>query len=193
MSVLNDRLLKENFSNQFEKLNPGSIDLSLSNFVRRAQWYWRLPEPLKSLYVKFVLGGRPDPWDKKNESILWADPIRIGTIFSREGWYWLKKGELVLLSSKQYITIPENMAGLLVTTSTTGRVGLNHSHSGWLDPGFEGHVTFEYVSLAEWDIPLYAGRVTVQVVIFTLEEAALLGYSKTGRYNKQSIIPQGAR
>jgi deoxycytidine triphosphate deaminase len=185
--IWNDvRLTNENFENA--KINPASIDLALSQYIRVPQWYWRLP--LKNLVWRCL--GKPSPWDRES-NLFWRKEQFIGDIHHKNDWYWLKPGELVLLSAIQHTIMPNNCAGLLVTTSTAGRVGLNHSHSGWVDPGFEGHLTFEISNLSRWPIPLYSGLVCVQLVVMSLTSAAKEGYEKKGRYQNQTIIPQTAK
>lgn len=188
MPVLNDIQL-ENFN--YSRLNPASIDLSISPFLREPNRFWYFPEPIKNLIWRYY--KKPDPWDKQNEQIFWKEPIELSKYEDQDNWYWLKSGRLVLLSTNEYVKMPLDMAGLLVTTSSTGRVVLTHTHSSWVDPGFSGHLTLEYFSVSPWYIPLWRDQILIQLVVLSLTAAAEVGYNETGRYNNQEIIPQTIR
>jgi deoxycytidine triphosphate deaminase len=160
--------------------------------VREARWFWKLPKFFKKLV--WLELQKPNPWNVDNENLFWQRlPKKLGSKDAKDNWYWLWPNEFVLLSAKQKITIPLTSAGILVSTSSSGRVGFNHSHAGWFDPGFEGYPTFEYSNIAKWPIPLWEDLRTIQLVMFDLNDAAKLGYGKTGRYQNQSIIPQGIK
>jgi len=187
--IWNDEKLRDYFGKQnYAKLNPASIDLSLSQYVKEARWFWNTPLAIRKLI--WLSLGKPNPWEKDDENIFWGKEKLIGFENDKESWYWLGSNKLVLLSAQQEIVIPIDSAGILVTTSTSGRIGFNHSHSIWFDPGFIGYPTFEYVNLAQWPIPLWQGLKTIQLVMFDLNEAAKVGYGEVGRYQNQSSIPQ---
>lgn len=189
MTIWSDNLIRERFApEEYAKLNPASVDLSLSCYIKEACWYWQTPLFFRKLVYRVL--NYPNPWNRKQEHLFWGKPIEIGGEKELDKWYWLWSNKLVLLSAEEESSIPEDSAGLLVTTSTAGRVGLNHSHSGFADPGFVGHLTFEYVNLALWPIPLYAGRRTIQLVLFKLTDLPQYTYNATGRYQNQSIVPQ---
>ena len=38
----------------------------------------------------------------------------------------------------------------LYSKSSTGRIGLEHLHAGWIDPGFCGQLTLEFKNVAPW-------------------------------------------
>lgn len=190
MTIWNDEKLDAYFtSDEYAKLNPASIDLSLSQYIREARWFWNLPYPLNKLM--WLALRKPNPWNRDDENLFWQQlPKIIGSKAIKNEWYWLWPDQFVLLSARQKVTIPLTSAGILISTSTSGRVGLNHSHAGFADPGFEGHLTFEYTNIGKWPIPLWEGLRTIQLILFDLNDAARLGYDKTGRYQNQSILPQ---
>jgi len=191
MSIWNDKTLAAYFDSNYAKLNPASIDLSLSPYLRKQRWFWRTPLILRRLI--WLALNKPNPWNEDQEHLFWGKEKIIGSETIKDEWYWLWPNEFVLLSARQKIAIPLTSAGILVSTSTSGRIGLNHSHAGWFDPGFIGYPTFEYLNIAKWPIPLWYDLRTIQLVMFNLNEAAKLGYSKTGRYQNQSIVPQSMK
>ena len=52
-------------------------------------------------------------------------------------------GRLYIAHSIEYVRLPKDVGAFLLLRSTTGRRGLDHLHAGWLEPGWEGQITFE--------------------------------------------------
>lgn len=76
----------------------------------------------------------------------------------------LHPDEFALASTLEYIILPNNIAGRLEGRSTWGRVGLQvHSTAGFVDPGFEGTLTFELHNMGKLPIPLYPGVRVAQI------------------------------
>jgi dCTP deaminase len=70
----------------------------------------------------------------------------------------LHPGEFALATTLEYIKLPPNLAGRLEGRSTWGRAGLQiHSTAGFVDPGFEGTLTFELHNMGKLPLPLYPG------------------------------------
>jgi deoxycytidine triphosphate deaminase len=69
--------------------------------------------------------------------------------------------------------------------SSLGRLGLlTHSTAGFLDPGFEGHVTLELSNVANLPITLYPGMRIGQIAVFQLTTAAERPYGSRGTRSK---------
>jgi dCTP deaminase len=109
----------------------------------------------------------------------WMDPIEF------EG-YVLGPGDFVLCHSLEYVTIPVTAAGVLYSKSSTGRIGLEHLHAGYIDPNFCGQLTFEFHNVAPWPITLKAGMRVMQMVLHDLNQVPLENYETTGRYQRQT-------
>src|SRR5690606_2232440 len=61
----------------------------------------------------------------------------------------LHPGEFVLASTLELVALPDDVAARLEGKSSLGRLGLLvHSTAGFIDPGFEGHVTLELSNVA---------------------------------------------
>src|SRR6478752_4756661 len=59
-----------------------------------------------------------------------------------EDAFILHPGEFVLGSTYEYVTLPDDVAARLEGKSSLGRLGLmTHSTAGFIDPGFQGHIT----------------------------------------------------
>jgi dCTP deaminase len=101
----------------------------------------------------------------------------------------LHPGEFVLASTYEVIGLPDDIASRLEGKSSLGRLGLlTHSTAGFIDPGFEGHVTLELSNVATLPIKLWPGMKIGQLCMFRLSSPAEhpYGSSKYGsRYQGQ--------
>lgn len=101
----------------------------------------------------------------------------------------LHPGEFVLASTYEMITLPDDLAARLEGKSSLGRLGvLTHSTAGFIDPGFNGHVTLELSNVATLPIKLWPGMRIGQLCFFRLSSPAEhpYGSSRSGsRYQGQ--------
>lgn len=101
----------------------------------------------------------------------------------------LHPGEFVLASTYEVISLPDDIAARLEGKSSLGRLGLlTHSTAGFIDPGFEGHVTLELSNVATLPIKLWPGMKIGQLCMFRLSSPAEFPYgsSRVGsRYQGQ--------
>ncbi len=85
----------------------------------------------------------------------------------------LHPGEFVLGSTFEIVTLPDDIAGRLEGKSSLGRLGLlTHSTAGFIDPGFNGHVTLELSNVATLPIKLWPGMKIGQLCLFRLSSPA---------------------
>jgi dCTP deaminase len=85
----------------------------------------------------------------------------------------LHPGEFVLGSTLEIVTLPDDLAGRLEGKSSLGRLGLlTHSTAGFIDPGFNGHITLELSNVANLPITLWPGMKIGQLCVFRLSSAA---------------------
>jgi len=85
----------------------------------------------------------------------------------------LHPGEFVLGATLERFAIPPNLAGRLEGKSSLGRLGLlTHSTAGFIDPGFNGHITLELSNTANLPIVLYPGMKVGQLALFELTTPA---------------------
>lgn len=100
--------------------------------------------------------------------------------------FFLQPGEFALAQSLEYISLPDNVVGLLNGRSSLGRRGLVvHATANIVDPGWRGHLVFELANLG-----------TMPVELFPLMRVARLVFLKTkpvreyaGSYVGQIRIP----
>ncbi|MGE0201697.1 MAG: dCTP deaminase [Candidatus Melainabacteria bacterium] len=97
----------------------------------------------------------------------------------------LHPGEFALASTLEFVRIPLDMAARLEGRSTWGRLGLQiHATAGFVDPGFQGALTFELSNVSNIPLPLYPG-VRISQLCFYQSSVTHLPYSKK-RYSKYS-------
>ncbi|MEU9890915.1 dCTP deaminase [Sphaerisporangium sp. NPDC051017] len=97
----------------------------------------------------------------------------------------LHPGEFVLASTFEVIGLPDDIAGRLEGKSSLGRLGLlTHSTAGFIDPGFEGHVTLELSNVATLPIKLWPGMKIGQLCMFRLSSPAKHPYG-SARYGSR--------
>lgn len=65
----------------------------------------------------------------------------------------------------------------------SGRMGLFIQNAGWVDPGFEGQITFELFNASDTPILLTAGTRIAQLVFAEMTEACDKPYN--GKYQGQ--------
>lgn len=130
-----------------ELLQPSSIDVRLDRF-------FRLFDNHKYPFI--------DPREQQDEL------TRFVEVQSDEAFI-LHPGEFVLGSTFEYVSLPNDIAARLEGKSSLGRLGLlTHSTAGFVDPGFQGHVTLELSNVATLPIKLWPGMKIGQLCFFKL-------------------------
>ena len=85
----------------------------------------------------------------------------------------LHPGEFVLGSTLERIRLPDELVARLEGKSSLGRLGLLiHSTAGFIDPGWDGHVTLELSNVANLPITIYVGMKIGQLSFVQLTEPA---------------------
>jgi dCTP deaminase len=85
----------------------------------------------------------------------------------------LHPGEFVLGSTLEVVRLGDDIVARLEGKSSLGRLGLLiHSTAGFVDPGFEGHLTLELSNVATLPIAIYPGMRIGQLSFYELTTAA---------------------
>ena len=93
----------------------------------------------------------------------------------------LHPGEFVLGSTLERVQLPDDLVARLEGKSSLGRLGLLiHSTAGFVDPGWDGHVTLELSNVANLPITIYPGMKIGQLSFVQLTEAAEHPYGSEG-------------
>jgi dCTP deaminase len=89
----------------------------------------------------------------------------------------LHPGEFVLGSTLERVRLPEDLVARLEGKSSLGRLGLLiHSTAGFIDPGWDGHVTLELSNVANLPITIYPGMKIGQISFMQMTEPATTPY-----------------
>lgn len=84
----------------------------------------------------------------------------------------LHPGNMVLASTLEFISMPEDLVGHVVTRSSYGRLGLVTATAVMVQPWFKGCLTLELVNQGEVPIELVPGERIAQIGFSTLGAAA---------------------
>jgi len=85
----------------------------------------------------------------------------------------LHPGEFVLGSTLEVVGLADDLVARLEGKSSLGRLGLLiHSTAGFVDPGFEGHLTLELSNVSNLPIAIYPGMKIGQLSFYELSTPA---------------------
>src|SRR5690606_5060580 len=85
----------------------------------------------------------------------------------------LHPGEFVLGSTAERVGIPDDLVARIEGKSSLGRLGLLiHTTAGFVDAGFEGHITLELSNVATLPITLYPGMKVGQISFIRMDGPA---------------------
>lgn len=104
--------------------------------------------------------------------------------------FMLHPGEFVLGSTLERVKLGDDVVARLEGKSSLGRLGLLiHSTAGFIDPGFEGHITLELSNVATLPIAIYPGMKIGQISFYQMTTAAEFPYGSPelgSKYQGQS-------
>ena len=93
----------------------------------------------------------------------------------------LHPGEFVLGSTAERVALPDDLVARLEGKSSLGRLGLLiHSTAGFVDAGWDGHLTLELSNVANLPITLYPGMKIGQISFLRMTTAADQPYGSKG-------------
>ncbi|NPA38520.1 MAG: dCTP deaminase [Candidatus Nanohaloarchaeota archaeon] len=195
MSILSDKDIKERIKkgeiviepleNLEKSLGPSSLDLRLGNKFR----------VFKHAHVDII-----DPKNYHDELIREYE-IKNGRIKIKEHTYTtlyisdepfiIHPGEFILASTYEKVKIPADITARLEGRSSLGRLGLLvHVTAGYIDPGFEGHITLELGNVGKLPLKLYPGMRVCQLVFEEMTSPSETPYNK--RKNSKYLGENGA-
>ena len=97
----------------------------------------------------------------------------------------LHPGEFVLASTLERVRLPDDLVARLEGKSSLGRLGLLiHSTAGFIDPGWDGHVTLELSNVANLPITIYYAMKIGQLSFVQMTEPAEVPYGSDGLGSK---------
>src|SRR5579872_5823795 len=97
----------------------------------------------------------------------------------------LHPGEFVLGSTLERVTLPDDLVARLEGKSSLGRLGLLiHSTAGFVDAGWDGHLTLELSNVANLPITVYPGMKIGQISFLQMTTPAENPYGSKGLGSK---------
>jgi dCTP deaminase len=112
------------------------------------------------------------------------------------GAFILHPGEFVLGSTLERVALGNDLVARLEGKSSLGRLGLLiHSTAGFVDAGWDGHLTLELSNVANLPIAIYPGMKIGQISFLrmTTEASTPYGSSSTGSKYKGQKGPTPSR
>ena len=170
--VLSDRTIKEEIDRgrividplDLGCIQPASVDIRLDKKLLVFK-SWRYP---------FYIDVRQNTQDLTEE-------VEVG----EDAPIFLQPGEFVLASTLESISLPDDIVGRLEGKSSLGRIGLLiHSTAGYVDPGWQGHLTLELFNVAKLPVTLYYKMRIGQISFLRLSSPVERTYGSTGLGSK---------
>jgi len=171
--ILSDRTLREQLAAgrividplDDSLIQPSSVDVRISNLFR-----------VFRNHTRGIIDVKQDTSDL-------TELIEIPPDSDRP--FILHPGEFVLGSTLERIGVPDDLVGRVEGKSSLGRLGLLiHSTAGFIDAGFDGHITLELANVASLPITLYPGMKIGQVSFMKMTSPAENPYGAGARGSK---------
>jgi dCTP deaminase len=132
-------------------IQPSSVDLHVDRYFR--------------VFRNHTMGYI----DVKQDLEELTELVEIG----EDDMFILHPGEFVLGSTAERVALPDDLVARLEGKSSLGRLGLLiHSTAGFVDAGWDGHLTLELSNVANLPITLYPGMKIGQISFLQMTTAA---------------------
>ncbi len=171
MTVLSDRTIKEELAAgrlvidplDPEDIQPASVDMHIDRVFR-----------------VFKVSSRPyidirEPMDDLTDEVV-IDDTRP---------FFIHPGEFVLASTREIVTLPDDILAQVEGKSSLGRIGLLiHATAGFVDPGWHGRLTLELSNVAKMPIALHYGMKIGQLSFMRMTTPVDRPYGSAGLHSK---------
>jgi len=98
--------------------------------------------------------------------------------------------QFILAATLEYIRLPQDIMGYVLSRSTWGRIGLIVATAVGIQPGFAGSLTLEIRNLGESPVALYPGQAIAQLVFHEISGGKVSG-DGLGQYSGMTeILPR---
>ena len=125
-----------------------------------------------------------------------AERLTEKVVIGDDDPFMLHPGEFILGSTLEHVEVPADLVARLEGKSSLGRIGLLiHSTAGYVDPGWNGHLTLELSNVANLPVTLYFGMKIGQISFLRLTTAAdrLYGSPELGSKYQGQTEPTASR
>jgi dCTP deaminase len=79
--------------------------------------------------------------------------------------------ETVLGATLEFIKLPNNVSGQILTKSSVARMFVVIETAPWIHPGYRGCLTLEIANVSNTPLLLYPGRLVAQLILFDTPDA----------------------
>jgi dCTP deaminase len=159
-----------------KQIGPGTVDLRLG-----------------TEFLEFNRSGRGilDVLNK-NDVALRQNAYERRTVVALGDGLALHPGQFILGSTLEFISMPPDIIGQVVSRSSWGRLGLLVATAVVVQPGYKGVLTLELVNTGGVPIILRPGSRVAQIQLWKAEEDELEPYVSSGKY-QVPVGPEAAR
>ena len=106
-------------------------------------------------------------------------------VIEEGGVFVLHPGEFVLGTTRERVRIPPDLVAKVEGRSSLGRLAVVvHATAGFVDPGFEGHITLELSNLGRVPVALHPGMRVSQIALHAMTTPADRPYGHPSRGSK---------
>lgn len=167
---LDDRLIITPLLDPDAQIGPGSVDLRLgTEFVEVDRSGQRLVDVFDRSAARQELA-------REQRTVV---PLGSGLA--------LHPGQFILGSTLEFLSIPADISGQVVSRSSWGRLGLIVATAVAVQPGFRGILTLELVNTGSVPILLRPGSRVAHIQLWQASEQTSRPYSLDGKY----LVPTG--
>jgi dCTP deaminase len=154
------------------QLGPSSLDLRLGREVITTR-------TIASTHIDLMVGSR----EIEEQVRAYSENMRLDL----KQYFVLHPGSFVLASTLEYLCLPKDIAGRLEGRSSLGRLGLQvHATAGFVDPGFEGTLTFELMNSGKLPAKMPTGMRLGQICFFKVNDTQVpYSFKKASKYGKK--------
>lgn len=141
------------------QINPSSVDLRLGN-------EFKISETTRYTHLEPC----NDKEEVAREILSYTKDVHLDPFTP----FILHPFEFVLGSTLEFIKVPKDLAARLEGRSSWGRLGLQiHSTAGFVDPGYSGSLTFEFVNVGKIPLKIFPGVRIGQISFYTTQETSI--------------------
>jgi len=107
--------------------------------------------------------------------------------------FWVPPGGWILTDVQEVIDVPPNLEAQVILRSSAARKGWDHALAGFVDPGYKGRLTLEFVNcLKHHSLEIKTGLQMVQLKFSLLDSIPEQHYAQTGRYH-DAVAVEGCK
>lgn len=170
------RLLITPLLDPAKQIGPGSIDLRLgTEFLETPRQNNASIDPFATIGPRVRPGGD------------------VRTYVPLGDQYVLHPGQFALGATLEFVVLPDDVTGQVLSRSSWGRLGLLVATAVAVQPGFRGSLTLELVNAGTVPIVLRPGLRIAQLQLWRSQSPAVQPYSKGGNKYQAPLGPESNR